>query len=135
MQNVAPHFSGCRGAAPRLGYNVLAMPYLLIPLLQILCVVHAVRTGRDRMWIYILLFLPGLGVLAYAFVEVLPGFWARGRRAGCKPGRSAASIRTRVAPPARRAGGRRTVDNRRLLAEALLAAGQFTEASERIANR
>ena len=51
------------------------MLYLLIPLVQIICVVHVVRTGRSFMWIYILLFLPGLGVAAYVIVEILPGFF------------------------------------------------------------
>src|ERR1700733_16187093 len=51
------------------------MLYLLIPLLQIVCIVHVVRTGRPWMWIYILLFLPGLGVAAYAIVEILPGLF------------------------------------------------------------
>lgn len=33
---------------------------------------HAVRNGKDRMWIYIILFLPLLGGLAYFFSEILP---------------------------------------------------------------
>ena len=54
------------------------MPYLLIPLVVIACVVHVVRTGRDRIWIYILLLAPGIGALAYLAAEVLPDLF-RGR--------------------------------------------------------
>ena len=105
------------------------MPYLLIPLLQIICVVHVVRTGRPFMWIYILLFLPGLGVAAYVIVEILPGWF--GSRTARKFGSSAVG----AIDPGRELRQRRqaieeadTVDNRRLLAEALVAAGQHQEA-------
>jgi hypothetical protein len=107
------------------------MPYLLIPLLQIICVVHAVRTGRNQMWIYILIFVPGLGVLAYAVVEILPGIF------GSRTARGLQNQAITHLDPGRELRRRRaaleeadTVDNRRLLAEALLAAGEFAEALE-----
>ncbi|HEX3863800.1 MAG TPA: tetratricopeptide repeat protein [Stellaceae bacterium] len=107
------------------------MPYLLIPILQIAFVVHAFRTGRDRMWIFILLFLPGIGILAYIAVEILPGLFsgraARGlRRQAIRqldPGRNLRHRRAAV----EEAG---TVDNKRLLAEDLVAIEQFKEAAE-----
>ena len=110
------------------------MPYLipaLIPLLQILCVVHAFKSGRDRTWIYILLFLPGIGMLAYAIVEILPDFFksrtARGltRQAirQFDPGRD---LRARYAAVEEAD----TVENRRLLAEELAAAGLHAKAVE-----
>src|SRR3984885_2823347 len=107
------------------------MLYLLIPLLQIICVVHVVRTGRPFMWIYILLFLPGLGVAAYVIVEILPGLFgsraARGLRSSAvstlDPGRELRHLRQALEAAD-------TVDNRRLLAEALLASGQHAEALE-----
>jgi len=105
------------------------MPYLLIPILQIACIIHAVRTGRDRIWIYILLFLPGLGMLAYFFVEILPGLL------GSRTTRGLQQSAIRSLNPGGDLRRRRealeaadTVDNRRLLAEALLDAGQFAEA-------
>jgi hypothetical protein len=107
------------------------MLYLLIPLLQILCVVHVVRTGRQFMWIYILLFLPGLGVIAYFIVEIAPGLF--GSRTAHNVRRSA----VKTLDPGRELRWRRqtledadTVDNRRLLAEALVASGQNAEALE-----
>src|SRR5262245_56431895 len=46
---------------------------------QVLCVMHAVRTGRTQPWIYIIVFLPMVGCVAYFLVEVLPGL-ANNRR-------------------------------------------------------
>jgi hypothetical protein len=107
------------------------MPYLLIPLLQIICVVHVVRTGRAFMWIYILLFLPGLGVIAYVIVEILPGLF------GSRTARGLQSTAIGTLDPGRELRRRRqaleeadTVDNRRLLAEALVAASRHAEALE-----
>lgn len=107
------------------------MLYLLIPLLQILAVVHVVRTGRNYMWIYILLFLPGLGIVAYLIVEILPGLF------GSRAARNLQSSAVSALDPGRELRHRRqaleeadTVDNRRLLAEALVATGQNAEAME-----
>jgi len=107
------------------------MLYLLIPLLQIICIVHVVRTGRPYLWIYALLFLPGLGVAAYVIVEILPGWFgtrtARNLRnsavGALDPGRDLRQCRRALEEAD-------TVDNRRLLAEALVAAGQPAEALE-----
>lgn len=41
---------------------------------------HAVRTGRTQPWLYIIIFLPMVGSIAYFLVEVLPGM-ANTRRA------------------------------------------------------
>ncbi len=105
------------------------MPYLLIPLLQITCLVHALRSGRDRTWIYILALLPGVGVLAYLIVEILPGFWHS------RTGRDLQHQTLRRLDPGREVRRRRealeeadTVDNRRLLAEAMADAGEYNEA-------
>jgi hypothetical protein len=107
------------------------MLYLLIPLLQIICIVHVVRTGRPFLWIYVLLFLPGLGVAAYVAVEILPGWF------GTRTARNLRSSAVGALDPGRELRQRRqaleeadTVDNRRLLAEALVAAGQPAEALE-----
>ena len=54
--------------------------YGLILLLQIACLIHAGRSGRPYYWFMIILFVPGLGMLAYLAVEVIPGLF-RGRTA------------------------------------------------------
>src|SRR5690348_9878601 len=110
------------------------MPYVipaLIPVLQILCVVHAFRSGRDRTWIYILLFLPGVGMLAYALVEILPDAFRS------RTGQGLARQAVRQFDPGRELRQRYaaleeadTVENRRLLAEELIAAGRNADAVE-----
>ena len=107
------------------------MPYLLIPLLQITCIVHALRSGSDRTWVYILALLPGVGAVAYLIVEILPGLW------GSRTARGLQHQAIRRLDPTRQVRRRRealeeadTVDNHRLLAEALAEAGEFSEAVE-----
>ena len=56
------------------------LSYGLILFVQIVCLIHAGRTGRPYYWFMIILFVPGLGILAYLVVEVIPGL-LRGRAA------------------------------------------------------
>ena len=56
------------------------LSYGLILFVQIACLIHAGRTGRPYFWFMIILFVPGLGILAYLVVEVIPGL-LRGRAA------------------------------------------------------
>ncbi len=55
-------------------------PYsgLLLLGLQVACAVHALKTGRGYYWLWIILFLPGLGCLVYFLVEMLPELRGRG---------------------------------------------------------
>ena len=54
-------------------------------LVQIALVVHVIRTGRNTMWIWALLLLPALGVIAYGVVELLPAVMgSRGVRQGLR---------------------------------------------------
>jgi hypothetical protein len=50
--------------------------YLILSILSILIqagfIVHCIRTGRNQLWIWVLLLLPGAGPAAYFAVEVLP---------------------------------------------------------------
>lgn len=39
---------------------------------QIICIMHVVRTGRPHWWVFILIIGSLIGILAYFFVEVLP---------------------------------------------------------------
>jgi hypothetical protein len=49
------------------------MPFFALSLMvQVACVVHIMRTGRERFWIYIVVLLPMAGVAAYLVAEVLP---------------------------------------------------------------
>ena len=52
-------------------YSFLNNSWYLIILLQIFCVVHTMKKGK-RDWIYIIVFLPLVGVIAYFIREILP---------------------------------------------------------------
>ena len=39
---------------------------------QILAILHVFRSGADRRWIFLILFVPGVGVIVYLLIEVLP---------------------------------------------------------------
>src|SRR3954466_10342167 len=93
------------------------------------CIFHAIRTGRINYWLLILIFLPGLGSIAYLLIEVLPEM--RNSRAA----RRAVSGIGEALDPDR---GRRqseaslevadTADNRRHFAEERMKRGQWAEA-------
>ena len=52
---------------------------LLLVLVDLVSIVHAAKTSRFNPWVYIILFVPGFGALAYVVVELLPE-WFRGPR-------------------------------------------------------
>lgn len=104
--------------------------YIIVLLLEIACIVHIMRTGRERFWVYIVLFLPLAGMIAYLAAEVLPNL-LRTRTAN-RLNRKAVS----VLDPTRNLRARQadleradTVENRRLLAEEHVARGDFTAAA------
>jgi hypothetical protein len=53
-----------------MGFGGLFYPWGMV--LQALAIVHFVRRRPDGYWLWIILFLGGLGALAYIFVEVVP---------------------------------------------------------------
>jgi hypothetical protein len=46
--------------------------YIVILIIQVLCIVHSVKTGRTQPWLYVLMFIPIVGVIAYVIFEILP---------------------------------------------------------------
>ncbi len=48
----------------------LNLPYSLIIGLQAICLFHCVRKGNQNKWIWIIIFLPLLGCIAYIFSEI-----------------------------------------------------------------
>ena len=70
------------------------MPMLFLSVLvQALLVTHVIKTGRNMLWIWALLFLPGVGSLAYILVEILPTLF------GSRSARSAArGVRRAIDP-------------------------------------
>ena len=49
-------------------YTLFSIPMILV----IICVIHIIKTGRDRYWIWLVVFIPVAGMAAYLFIEVLP---------------------------------------------------------------
>lgn len=53
--------------------SYLSSPYLLVSLaIQVGLIVHCFRTGRNTIWIWVLIWLPLAGPIAYLVVEILP---------------------------------------------------------------
>jgi hypothetical protein len=102
---------------------------VLLLLAQVACAVHVVRTGRHQVWIYLVVFVPVVGMAAYFFAEILPELMhsrrARQAAAGIEkavnPGR-------RLREALRRAHVTPTTENQAALAAEYLLAGQPAEA-------
>jgi len=106
------------------------MSYGLLSLgLQIALAIHAYRTGRMNPWLWLIVFVPGLGCLLYVILELLPewtsGATARKLRAGAvqtlDPGRRYRDLAraVEIAP---------TVQNKMNLADEALRLGRAAEA-------
>jgi len=51
------------------------MPLAIVSVIvQIALIIHVLKTGRPYFWIFLLIFVPGIGALIYIAVEILPGF-------------------------------------------------------------
>jgi hypothetical protein len=104
---------------------------ILSLLIQAALIVHAVRTGRNQLWIWAIALLPGIGSLAYFAAEILPELFG-GRTAR----RAGAGMRRIIDPnrDLRRASAEveisGNVDARRRLGEELFERGQYDEAIE-----
>ena len=49
--------------------------YLAILAIQVMLIIDVIRNGRNQTWIYVLMFLPGPGTVAYLLMEVYPRFY------------------------------------------------------------
>lgn len=107
------------------------MPLLTILLLGVnaLCIVHAARSGRFMPWAYVVLLLPGIGALAYLFLELIPEWQGTpsGRRAAAQLGRTIAPEK-RYRELVEELETADTIANRRALAEECGALGRYDEA-------
>ena len=98
---------------------------LLMLAAQVLCAAHVERTGRPYWWIFLIVFVPLVGMMVYLAVELLPDLLgsrharlaASGVAGILNPGGELreAMLRKEIAP---------TVQNKVALAKAYLAAGQ-----------
>ncbi len=104
---------------------------ILSVVIQLSLVVHIIKTGRNMTWVFVVLFFPLVGTLAYVIVELLPE-WT-GSRSGVTLRRKLA----RLASPDRglkqaseRFAVADTVQNTIVLAEECLAKERYAEAAE-----
>lgn len=108
-------------------FRVPAMPLLAaIPvILDLLCVVHAYRTGRPQWWYLVIIGFPVFGAIAYVLFEVLPQ--AGGTRIARRvikvidPG---VDLKARIRE-VERCG---SIANKAALADELISSGQFDDA-------
>ena len=110
-------------------FNGLSPLLLISYAVQALLVIHCFKTGRNTMWIWVLVFLPAVGALAYVVVEVLPDLF------GSRRARRATSSMRRALDPGQdlrrfEAEARRTGDvaSNQRYADELVRQGRNTEA-------
>lgn len=107
----------------------MELPSILVWLIQLALIIHVFKTGRSRYWIFFLIFMPLIGGVAYLIIELLPEFTG-----SIKGQRAVRSVKQTLNPGAdlrqHEAAWSQSpnVDNGRRYAEALLDAGQITEA-------
>ena len=103
--------------------------YILSIIIQVAFVIHVVKTGRNTLWIWVVIMLPLAGSLAYFIVEILPEM--TGSRTGRKVQRNLQKI---VNPDKNLKEAMNnysisaTVENAIRLAEASLEKGLYAEA-------
>jgi hypothetical protein len=102
----------------------------LLPIaLQVLLIIHVIKTGRERYWIFILIFIPIAGTLAYFFVEILPSLLSNPNTARLKtrigdsvnPGRKITELEQQLDLSD-------TMENRKRLADGYIQAGSYEQA-------
>jgi hypothetical protein len=106
------------------------LPYAIIAVIvQALLIIHVLKTGRDFRWVFLLVFLPGVGSLIYVVMEILPTLTGglRARRAVGRvgklvdPGRSLRRYQLEYERS-------RNVDTATRLANELVREGRYDEA-------
>lgn len=108
---------------------------IIVWAIQLALIIHVLKTGRSRYWIFILIFMPLIGGIAYLLIEILPDFSSSlsGQRAARKVKKAfnpGAEVRQHKAAWEQSAN----TDNARRYAEALLDASK-PEDAEAIVNQ
>jgi hypothetical protein len=102
---------------------------IVLFLLDVTFIVHAAKTGRFWPWAYVILFLPGIGSLAYVLVELVPEWMG-----GVQAQKARRSVVKTLNPEKRyreltdHLELTDTIANRAALAEECLSLGKFAEA-------
>lgn len=105
--------------------------FLISILIQLALVIHVFKTGRNTVWIFIVLFAPVVGALAYVILELLPELF------GSRSGRNARAKLTQAINPGKalreaeeRYAMAGTIKNAMLLAELYVQDGRFADAKK-----
>jgi hypothetical protein len=109
---------------------------ILSYVIQLALVVHVLKTGRNIAWVFILLFFPAIGGIAYFIVELLPEL--TGSRKARALGRSvtkAVNPNKDLEDAAQRLAVADTVQNAIRLADECLDKGRYAEARDLYAAR
>ena len=99
--------------------------------IQLILIIHVLKSGRSRYWILILLFMPLIGGVAYLVIELIPEF-----SNSISGQRAVRNVRQTLNPGAdlrlHKAAWEQSpnVDNGRRYAEALIESGNTTEAED-----
>jgi hypothetical protein len=108
-------------------YSLLSLPVII----NIILIIHVIKTDRERSWIFILFIFPGIGALVYFLTEILPDLLHHpaARRAGGSIVRRATSS-GRLKRLLREAAFAPTFVNRRAVADEYFFQALFPEAAE-----
>jgi hypothetical protein len=106
------------------------MPFFILTILiQAGFVIHVLKTGRNTIWIWVVILLPLAGSLAYLIIEILPEL------VGSRSARRAASGVRRTLDPTRDLRDAKhqlrvtdSIESRRRLADELYARGEYADA-------
>jgi hypothetical protein len=101
--------------------------YYISIALQVICVLHCLRKGTQQRWIWIIVFLPFIGSIAYFFTEILSGRELGNLQSGIGSLLNPAGRISRLENNLRFTD---TFNNRVMLADAYLAVGRTEEAIE-----
>ncbi|WP_229689014.1 PLDc N-terminal domain-containing protein [Puia dinghuensis] len=102
--------------------------YYISIALQIICVLHCIRRGTQQRWIWLIVFVPLIGSIAYFFTEIVPELNRGNWQGGLSSLLVSPAARTRRLEENLRFAD--TFNNRVLLANAYMLSGRTEEAIE-----
>ena len=102
--------------------------YYISLVLQAICVIHCLRKRNEQKWIWLIVFLPFIGCIAYFFTEIVPGIRSSAKQADL--GSLLINPSTRIRRLEENLHFANTFNNRILLANAYKAVGRMEEAIE-----
>lgn len=107
-------------------FNEFSQYYVLVIVLQGICAFHSIRRGTQSKWIWIIVFLPLVGSLAYIFTEIIQKQHVSSVQEGVA---SIVNPSGRIRKLERALTFSDTFANRTALADAYLASGMYTQAA------